>query len=501
MRTSLKSAAVCLLATASLLSSLICAHPVQAAHTVYDDGFDTVAKLGESNACYSSQGMAAGDNFLYAVQIGDDDARAVIHRVDRRTGGRELMELGDTGKTVFTNLGHCNGMDLAVIDGVEYLYTASEGKVVAFRIDGNKLYPHAEYELVSGGSAFTPSAVVVYKLTDTRITFLFKSGRTLYMGSASLAASQAKIAISSYCTIDVTRVAVNGKVQNYSSFVNQGMGFKDGFLFVPITGNDDDATVSHSLILTYDMNQARSGSKLQPVENKTYYVISDKYSALFEVEDCAIAGDGRMYFNTNSRVTNRDTKHDGVFVLKDFVLSSAVSDKSPYSIRYDAGGGLGEMGGGTAYVGDSITLPECGFFSRDSFFMGWQVQRSSDGAYLCRTANPKSIPIWRTEEQMGDTYSVACLKIGTTLTDTWVPAGDTMTLCAVWRLCGDANGDGALNIRDVVALRLYAEGGYPIRNADAQYLDVTGDGTVNASDAMCLFAYLAGAFDGLPGCQ
>ena len=45
-----------------------------------------------------------------------------------------------------------------------------------------------------------------------------------------------------------------------------------------------------------------------------------------------------------------------------------------------------------------------------------------------------------------------------------------------------------------------AEGGYPIRNADAPYLDVTGDGTVNASDAMCLFAYLAGAFDGLPGC-
>ena len=93
MKTPLRSAAACLLASAALLSSLFWAHPAQAAHTVYDDGFDTVAKLGESNACYSSQGMAAGDKYLYAVQIGDDDARAVIHRVDRRTGGRELMEL------------------------------------------------------------------------------------------------------------------------------------------------------------------------------------------------------------------------------------------------------------------------------------------------------------------------------------------------------------------------------------------------------------------------
>lgn len=501
MKYQAKRLAAAFVTAAMMLSSLFAAIPAHAAHTVYDSGFDTVSKLGESKGCYSSQGMAAGDTYLYAVQIGDDDARAVIHRVDRATGGRVLMELGDTGEAVFTNLGHCNGMDLAEIDGVEYLYTASEGKVVVFRIEDTKLYPYAEYELTSGGKSFTPSAVVVYKLTDSRITFLFKSGRTLYLGSTSLGATSAKIAISTFCSIDVSRVVVDGKVRDYTSFVNQGMGYKDGYLFVPITGNDDDATLNHSLILAYDMTKASNGAKLVPAEAKTYYVICEEYPALFEIEDCAISGDGRMYFNTNSRVTNKDTKHDGVFVLNNFVLSSAVKDLSPYTIRYDGNGVDGSMKNSTAYAGTPITLPQSGFTSPDKIFVGWNVKKASDGAVLCQNENPKAAPLWRLPEQMNEKTVIACVASGTTLSDLWVSAGDTLTLTAVWRLCGDINGDGELNIRDVVALRLCAEGGYPVEKSDAAYLDVTGDGVINASDAMCLFAYLSGALDGLPVCQ
>jgi hypothetical protein len=80
-------------------------------------------------------------------------------------------------------------------------------------------------------------------------------------------------------------------------------------------------------------------------------------------------------------------------------------------------------------------------------------------------------------------------------------ANDTIIFSAAWSLYGDANGDGKLTIADVVALRLYAEGGYPVSSDKAEVMDVNGDGTVSAADAMCLLVYIAGAIQGIPACE
>ena len=49
-----------LLCTLVLMTSLFIPGFAQSTNVLYDDSFDTVCKLGESNSCYSTQGFAAG---------------------------------------------------------------------------------------------------------------------------------------------------------------------------------------------------------------------------------------------------------------------------------------------------------------------------------------------------------------------------------------------------------------------------------------------------------
>ena len=59
------------------------------------------------------------------------------------------------------------------------------------------------------------------------------------------------------------------------------------------------------------------------------------------------------------------------------------------------------------------------------------------------------------------------------------------------RVVGDADGDGVLNLKDVVVLRRMLAGweGYSINDTNA---DVDGDGKVTLKDAVLLERYLAG---------
>ena len=540
MKHSIKKFSALLLCAATLASSGLMAPPAQAADILYDDDFETIAKVGEANSCYSAQGFAAGDTYLYAAQIGDDDARAVIHRVERDTGDRELMEHGETGMSYFTNLGHCNDMDWAVIDGVEYLYVLAEAKVVVFRIEDTKLHPHAEYDLKYNGKAFGASAMAIYKINKSRITFLFKSGYTVSMGAVSATADKGSISVSIRCYIDVSRVKLDGKVRDFTSFTNQGMGYKDGYLFVPITGNDDEETQSHSLILTYDMSQAKGSNKIQPVDEMTFYVISEEYAGLFEIEDCGISSDGRLYFNNNGRVSSRDTKHDGVHVLSDFVF--APKKEATYTVQYDGNGGTGSMAS-AAVAADTAITPGENTFVRDGYtFTGWKAYSTAKKQYVNigdKAAEGDTITFYAQWEKNApvapSTYTVqydgnggagtmasAAVAVDTAIQpgeNTFVrdgytftgwkaystakkqyvnlgdkaAEGDTITFYAQWHLLGDVNGDGRRTLADVVALRMYAAGCYPVAPSEAVYLDVNGDGAVNLSDAHVLFAYVAGA--------
>ena len=363
----LKKLSTFALAAVTVCGAFLMPVPAKAADTLYDDDFDTVAKVGEANGCYSAQGMAVGDDYLYFVQIGDDDARAIVHRIEIDSGDRELMYHSETGQSYFTNFSHSNDLDWMVVDGVEYLCVLASPKLLLFQIDDTELIPYAEYDLKYNGSSFGPGGMAVESISGNRVTYLFKWDKTISHAKMPITKTEGSINVAIKCTLDVSKVQVDGKTQNFSHFVNQGMGYSDGYLFVPITGNDDEATINHSLILAYDISNVKTNARVYPDEEKTFYVISEEYPALFEIEDCGVSDDGKLYFNTNSRRANWDTKHDGAFVLNNFVHKA----KPTYTVQYNAGGGTGSMKSVTVETSTPIT-PAQNTFKRDGYtFTGW----------------------------------------------------------------------------------------------------------------------------------
>lgn len=383
---------------ATALGACMIPTAADAAATVYDEGFDTVCKVGEANHCYSAQGMAVGDEYLYSVQIGDNDARAVVHRVHKDTGDRVLMEDSETGETYFTNFGHANDLDWVSVDGVEYLYVLANSNLLIYTIEDTKLVLYREFQLKYNGSTFDPGGMAVQSVTSSRITLLFKWKKSISTAVISRNMKKGNISVALRCHLDVTNVTVDGEERDFSSFVNQGMGYEDGYLFVPITGNDDDNTINHSLILAYDIRDAKNGVTVRPDEDKTFYVISEEYPALFEIEDCGISSDGKLYFNTNSRRSNSNTKHDGVFVLNDFVFEASTPI---YTVKYNAGGGTGNMPAVSVSVKDALKNAANAFTREGYTFAGWDITSALSGAEV---------------------------KIGDTVTE-----GDIITFTAQWK--------------------------------------------------------------------
>ena len=320
MKHTMKKITALLVSIAMLAPLCLIPHPVQAAITLGDANYTTLSEVKENNKCYSTQGMAVSDNYVYSAQIGDEDARSVIYRVNKTTGETILMKDGSTNLTYFTNTKHTNCMDIAVVNGVEYLCVLTDYKIALFAISGTTLNYYGEYNHTRNGSSAHLSALSVYQVSGTTVTLLTKSGRTVYKGSVDISKKSGNLAVSNFCKLDVSKVLVNGKVTDFSAFVNQGMCYKDGYLFVPITGNEDDSTINQSLILGYDLSKAYNFNTVQPDPDKIFHVVSYKYKGLFEIEDVDIDKNGQMYFNTNSRVSSTDTKHDGVFRLNDYTF-------------------------------------------------------------------------------------------------------------------------------------------------------------------------------------
>ena len=73
-------------------------------------------------------------------------------------------------------------------------------------------------------------------------------------------------------------------------------------------------------------------------------------------------------------------------------------------------------------------------------------------------------------------------------------AGKSFALTATKSEPGDVNGDGAINLKDVVLLRRYIAGGWNV-TVDEDIADVNSDKTVNLKDVVLLRRYIAGGWD------
>lgn len=311
-----------------------------AAETMTDEDWTKIITTYSNMGCSSTQGLAVGEKYLYSFMIGGENTKAIVYRVDKDNGRTVIMKNGDTGENYFTNLGHANDADAAVIDGVEYLFVLASGNdietgnIIVFEVDGLDLYQRAQYTLQYNGGNFNPNGFAFYKMEKNQITFAFKwSHKTVSLGKVRWGKEKSVVSVSILCYLDSTAVKVDGRKRDFTGFANQGIDVCGDILFASTAGCYEVETVYQSLIVGFDLSQVEKGSTptLEPREDLIFYLESSDYPRAFEIEDCGVSSDGKMYFNTNCWKSLQDTNHDGVFVLGDFVMPGFEPWENPFT--------------------------------------------------------------------------------------------------------------------------------------------------------------------------
>ena len=357
-----------------------------AANEFYGDYTDA-SIVYDYGSCPSMQGLAVGSQMLYTVKIGSNDTKAFISMTDKDTGTTTKLYNSDAGSYYFDYLGHANDMDVWGIDGYSNIFVTStnEGSnaIVRLKRSGNNLTKVASYSLTYNGAATCATALAIKSVSGGVITFITKLGMNLYTGSVSTSATSANIELTKLCTISKSRVYIKGEYLDLSNFVNQGFGYYQDTLYVPITG--DDSQLNRSVIMVYDLSNA-SGT-IYPTEALVFRVTSGYYSALFEIESCDIcSGDGKLYFNTNRRRTNSDTNHDGVSSIDGYTFEKlpvdAPTSAPKYTMHYNANGGTGTMADTVVTYGQATKIRTNAFTRTGYTFVGWTAYRTAQDQWF-----------------------------------------------------------------------------------------------------------------------
>ncbi len=425
---------VACLTLAALLASFIYVTPQAAeVHDFYGDYTDS-AKIYDYGSCPSMQGLAVGSTYLYTIKIGSNDASAFISMTHKDTGSTTRLYNADAGSYLFNYLGHANDMDVWGIDGYSNLFitTTNTGSnaIVRLKRNGNNLTKVASYSLTLNGVQTCATALAVKSVSGGTITFITKLGMNLYTGSVSTSASSANIELTPLCTIAKDRVYIKGSYLNLSSFVNQGFGYYQDTLFVPISGDDDE--LNRSVILVFDLSKA-SGT-IYPSEALVFRVTSGAYSALFEIESCDICPtDGKLYFNTNRRKTNSDCNHDGVSSFDGYTFSKlpvdAPTSAPGYTIQYHANGGTGTMATTSVVYGVSTPLRTNAFTRTGYTFTGWTAYRTAQNQWYYTNGTTTG---WYAEGSQPSGYYKYVYKNGVSVAKTSAVAGDVVHMYAQW---------------------------------------------------------------------
>ena len=406
-----------------------------AANEFYGDYTDA-GKVYDYGSCPSMQGLAVGSQMLYTVKIGSNDTKAFISMTDKDTGSTTKLYNSDAGSYYFDYLGHANDMDVWGIDGYSHLFvtTTNEGSnaIVRLKRVGNNLTKVASYSLTYNGVATCATALAIKSVSNGVITFITKLGMNLYTGSVSTSATSANIELTKLCAISKSRVYIKGSYLDLSSFVNQGFGYYQDHLFVPISG--DDSWLNRSVIMVFDLRNA-SGT-IYPSEALVYRVTSSYYGALFEIESCDIcSGDGKLYFNTNRRRTNSDTNHDGVSSFDGYTFSKlpvdAPTSAPKFTLRYNANGGTGSMADTVVTYGVATALRSNTFTRTGYTFKGWTAYRTAQKQWRYVSADG-SIDGWYAEGSQPAGCTKYIYKNATKVSATTAVADDVVQLYAQW---------------------------------------------------------------------
>ena len=294
--------------------------------------YDTLSMIYNQGDCFSMQGMTLDTAYTYCAKVNTDtDASACIIRTSKSTGAKTVMINSATGGYYFSNLGHANALDTTWINGCGQLLVTAGATLVRLTMSGSYLTTAGTYTATLNGARASMTAVQIMSASDDHIDVLVKTGRTLYTGTLDPTASSGNIELTKLCTINVSSARLKGATYDFSSFLQQGMDYHDGKLFLPLSG---DAQEDTSVVLVYDLEGA--DGELMNDPTLSFRIISASYSALFEIEDVAICQEtGRLYFNTNRRVTDYDTDYDSCSYFLYYAYDPSMSATAPANYRWE----------------------------------------------------------------------------------------------------------------------------------------------------------------------
>ena len=246
-----------------------------------------------------TQGFAAGSTYLYSIKnhTNYDDVSA-IYRVHKTTGARVLMTNGTNNTSTNPWLGHANDMTIVDIDAQHHMFVvtmnATGAQLVRLRYDGTTYYHAGSYQVRLNGAVAAPSGIHRVAVTTTTITFLFKSGRTVYNASLPLRAASGTINLTKAFDLQVEGALVNGAtVPDLATFANQGFFYDAAkrVLYYPLT------KANRSIVLVY-RNVSPTTTGTAPAATDLSFRITSSAYTTFEIEGVGIS-DGKLYFNTN----------------------------------------------------------------------------------------------------------------------------------------------------------------------------------------------------------
>lgn len=303
-----------------LLPLLPVIQPEVEASAAYYTGYSTLANIYDQGDCPSMQGFAVHGDYLYSAKINaTTEASAVIARTHRTSGTTSFLTNGSSGSTYFTNLGHANDLEVCTVVGLTTMFVTTtqtgSNSILRFVLNGTKAIKVANYNTTYNGSEIAFGGIQVMHSDENNITLLIKCDKGFYTGTVGVNQTSGTVQLTKLFDIDITDVTINGVSKDLSSFLQQGFDYHDHKIYVPMTGN---TAANVSTIVVYDIQGASGTIKNDP--NLSIWLESSTYAALFEIESCGISDrDGKLYFNTNRRVSSSNTNHDGVHYLSNFV--------------------------------------------------------------------------------------------------------------------------------------------------------------------------------------
>ena len=294
--------------------------------------YSTLSTIYNQGDCFSMQGMTLDSTYTYCAKVNTDtETSACIIRTNKSTGTKTVMINGGTGGYYFSNLGHANCLDIEWIGTCNQMLVTAGSTLVRLKLSGTTLTTAGTYTASYNGSSMSMTAVQILNATDNEVKVLVKTGCTLYTGSFDPTASSGVIQLTKLCTINISAARLQGETYDFSSYLQQGMDYHDGKLFLPLSGNTQMDT---SVVLVYDLEGATGEIYNDPT--LSFRVISSTYAALFEIEDVAVCVEtGRLYFNTNRRLSSSDTDHDSCSYFTDYTYDPSVSTLAPADYRWE----------------------------------------------------------------------------------------------------------------------------------------------------------------------